>query len=407
MNFGDCDVSIAVVIPTYNRATLLMRAVRSVLNQSIEASEIIVVDDGSKDKTADIISEAAKQDPRIKYYLQIEHRGAQAARNRGIKEAKSNWITFLDSDDMWLPHKLEEQLKALKCRHFNRYTVVHGDCIVQKTEEDQSVWHVPVIHGTDVYKTLLEHPGPLFPTLLVSKKALEKIDCLDEHVPAYQEWDTVIRLSKICQFVHIPKPLFVYCLHEGITISKDHTKDIEGYQYILDKYKKDILAIGGISVWCRHIYRQYHCCLQFGFKNRAEDYHRVLCKEIRSALQDMENFARKYDIIYCYGAGYVGQMLGALLKDWGIELQAYLLSDGESLPKESNCTDICYFSTIRLMGSSGIFIGTTEKNHAFIKKNLQAYPNIDVYPVMDDIVRVMAIYSKVKEVEKCDSRDKV
>ena len=101
-------MNISVVIPTYNRKHTLPRAIASVLNQTLQPTEIIMVDDGSTDGTADWIQETY---PRINPIRQ-SNKGVSAARNIGIKSAKCDWIALLDSDDEWLPDKLERQVEA-------------------------------------------------------------------------------------------------------------------------------------------------------------------------------------------------------------------------------------------------------------------------------------------------------
>ena len=101
---------VSVIIPTYNRAHLVGRAIRSVLNQTYQDFEIIVVDDGSTDNTEEVVK--SFNDPRIRYIRHEENKGAAAARNTGIKAAKGKFIAFQDSDDEWLPKKLEKQMEA-------------------------------------------------------------------------------------------------------------------------------------------------------------------------------------------------------------------------------------------------------------------------------------------------------
>ena len=102
---------ISVVIPTYNRADKVLSAIESVLSQTYPDLEVIVVDDGSTDDTGQVLGEAFGH--RIRYYAQ-PNQGASVARNKGISEARGEWIAFLDSDDFWEKDKLEWQLKALE-----------------------------------------------------------------------------------------------------------------------------------------------------------------------------------------------------------------------------------------------------------------------------------------------------
>lgn len=99
--------TVSVVIPTYNRAHLVGRAIQSVLNQTYQDFEIIVVDDGSTDNTEEVVK--SFNDPRIRYIRHDQNRGGSAARNTGIKMARGEYIAFQDSDDEWLPEKLESR----------------------------------------------------------------------------------------------------------------------------------------------------------------------------------------------------------------------------------------------------------------------------------------------------------
>lgn len=100
---------VSVIIPTYNRAHLLERAIKSVLRQSYSSLELIVVDDGSKDETPMVISKYP-----LRYVRLPSNRGVALARNRGILKARGNLIAFLDSDDEFLPPKIEKQIKYLE-----------------------------------------------------------------------------------------------------------------------------------------------------------------------------------------------------------------------------------------------------------------------------------------------------
>jgi len=109
-NLERCSVSI--VIPTYNRAGLLSRTIQSVLNQTYQDFEIIIVDDGSTDKTEEVVKSFNSK--KIFYNRHEENKGANAARNTGIKASRGEYIAFQDSGDEWLPQKLERQMKVFE-----------------------------------------------------------------------------------------------------------------------------------------------------------------------------------------------------------------------------------------------------------------------------------------------------
>lgn len=248
-NRSDNSCRISAVIPAYNREKTIRRCIDSVVNQTVQPYEIIVVDDGSSDGTLEILEKEYSDKVRL---IRQNHRGAQAARNLGILNAEGDYIAFLDSDDEWLPDKLELQIKVLQK---NRDAVIYGDYYVQTDWAGQApkVYKSTIkrtkagtrkicrVNGKSgyIYDEILRNSYCLFPMILTSKSNLIGIGLLDENVPSFQEWDTAIRLAKKCEFVYINKPFFVYHLHDGETISKSPKKEIDGLEYIYKKFEKE------------------------------------------------------------------------------------------------------------------------------------------------------------------------
>ena len=241
---------ISIIIPTFNRATFIERAVKSVINQSYQDFEIIIIDDCSQDNT-DFVIEKLKtkySQYKIKYFKNNQNKGAQYTRNRGIKNAKGEWIAFLDSDDEFLPERIEKALKKAKEKNVQ---IVHCECIVDYGN------NVPVekrgirkLSG-NIYHALLESSGPAFPGLFVKKICFEKINFLDESIVAHQEWETSIRLAKYFEFGFIDEPLFIW--HRGHeAISKDKKRNIVGHCQIIEKHANDIIKHLGKPFLQRH-----------------------------------------------------------------------------------------------------------------------------------------------------------
>lgn len=266
---------ITVIIPAHNRERTIGYCLQSVHAQTYSDFEIVVVDDGSQDETAKKVLEF--NDSRIRLLRHNTSKGAQAARNTGIRAAHGKWIAFLDSDDEWYPHKLAEQVAALTSRDWDDDIVVHGGMTRYCPQNNSSEpWELPVVAGKSCYAALLHEPGPLFPTLMVSKKALQAIGYLDERVPSYQEWDTAIRLAKICEFIHIKEPLAIYWLHEGDTISKNKRRDVDGYRYIIEKHRTEIEGVLGKKAWLKHCAVLINRYAKFGFFYDARQLLRQL-----------------------------------------------------------------------------------------------------------------------------------
>jgi glycosyltransferase involved in cell wall biosynthesis len=232
-------ISITVIIPTYNRDDTIVRCINSILTQTHQPNEIIIIDDNSNDDTVNKINSISS--PLIKLIELNSNHGAQYARNRGIEAATSEWIAFLDSDDEWLPFKLELQIDLLKTNDYDRNIVIHGNCFrYNHSTKAKNKWDLNTAEGEDAHRQLLSNPGPMFQAMLIPKNKLEEIGLLDVKVPSYQEWDTAIMLSKVCKFIHIKEPIFIYHFHDGVTISKNKKNDIQGYAYIVNKNKNDM-----------------------------------------------------------------------------------------------------------------------------------------------------------------------
>jgi glycosyltransferase involved in cell wall biosynthesis len=216
------------------------------LNQTYKFWECIIVDDYSTDNTKNTVFEFLKKDDRFRYILNERTKGAQGARNTGVLHAKGEWVAFNDSDDEWVPEKLEMQMKVVNEFTSNQFLVIHGDCIVNNhSKSEEYIWHLPYVNGNRPYEVLLKNPSPMFQAMLTSKVALESVGYLDEDVLSYQEWSTSLKLAKYCHFIHIQEPLFIYYKHQSETMSKDIRKDIEGKNYIRVKYMDDFIKYYG------------------------------------------------------------------------------------------------------------------------------------------------------------------
>lgn len=240
-------IDVSVVIPAKNRARTLPYCLDSVLSQSCPAKEVLVVDDGSTDQTADVVASYAAKGVRH-VALQVGA-GAQAARNAGVRAARFPWIAFQDSDDRWLPRKLELQMRALEEQGNTEDLVVHANG--RRVDEVTGLVDSLVVSTFEgyCYRRLLTESGPMFPTMLVHRSALERIGLLDPECPSFQEWDTSIMLARSCRFVHVQEELFEWVTHSADTISKDRGRDLRGHEYVLKKHCEEIRTVCGESAW--------------------------------------------------------------------------------------------------------------------------------------------------------------
>src|SRR5512147_1307442 len=136
---------VSIIIASYNRSTYLARAIGCTQNQSFAAFEIIVVDDGSTDNTAEYIAQLQVRDARIQSIKHPVNRGSQAARNTGIRAARGEWIAFQDSDDEWLPSSLEARLTEAENQ---KVPVIYSECYINHVGRDgRTLFGIPPLYG--------------------------------------------------------------------------------------------------------------------------------------------------------------------------------------------------------------------------------------------------------------------
>jgi glycosyltransferase involved in cell wall biosynthesis len=241
---------VSVIIPAYNRQRTLENSVKSVLTQTFSDLEVIIVDDASTDRTAEIAQQLCQFDERVRYLRHSSNLRAQAARNTGIKAAHGEWIAFLDSDDEWLPESLSTRWQLAQDQQVQ---IVYSDCYVLKSPGRQELFGIPPLSG-NIYPQLLQHPGPMFQSLLVKKAVLDAIGLLDEKILTYQEWETAIRLAKKSDFAFLPTPTFIYDCRGEDTMSKNMLRDAQGYQQVVEKHFWEILKHQGLLGLAHHYY---------------------------------------------------------------------------------------------------------------------------------------------------------
>ena len=223
-------IDISVIIPVYNREKTIVNCVNSILNQTYLPKEIIIVDDGSTDNT--IISIEGIENSIINLIALNKNKGAQHARNIGVKNSKSEWIAFLDSDDTWINNKLERQIEIIEANGRKPFIVINSNCYRHHEKSNlKEIWKLNSNIGntTSFYNDLLINPGPMFQGMLTSKIALEKIGYLDDSIVSYQEWDTSISLAKFCDYHWIEIPLFTYFIPKKETSFRKKDIWIPGY----------------------------------------------------------------------------------------------------------------------------------------------------------------------------------
>ncbi len=206
---------VSIVLPTYNRANSILRAVESVLSQTYPEFELLIIDDGSTDNTGQVISEI--RDERVRYFEQPVNRGVSAARNEGIRLAAYDYIAFQDSDDFWLPDKLEKQMKVFTEKP--EAGLVY--CTLEGTRADGTriVMPSPSMPMADkagnIYERLLKGNIIGAPAAVVRRACLEKVGIFDETLQCLEDWELFLRIAKEYEIGFVEEALLLADIHDG------------------------------------------------------------------------------------------------------------------------------------------------------------------------------------------------
>lgn len=229
-------VKASIVIPTYNRADFIQQTIQSVLDQTYKDFEIIIIDDGSKDNTKQIVEDCIKKTPdKISYFFQ-ENKGVSAARNFGIDKSKGEFIVFLDSDDVLLPNCFELQRKAFD---ENPYTgLVYG----KRSLIDKEGNIIKKDFSNKKFKSGYIFDDLLFGSCMVPCTVMVKRDCLktvgyyDESISGGEDWELYLRICKKYPVIFIDSVIANYRYHGNNSIF-DSEKMFNNILQILNKHK--------------------------------------------------------------------------------------------------------------------------------------------------------------------------
>lgn len=278
---------ISVIIPTYNRENVIIESVQSVLKQTFDNIELIVVDDNSDDSTAETIKTII--DDRLYYYKLDRNYGAGYARNFGIKKAKGEFIAFQDSDDIWHKTKLEKQMSLLSSLP-SEYAVVF--CSL-KTDYGKGIIPCPSLKITNGYlfKKLKKVNFISTQTILCKKKVLLEVGGFDESLPAVEDWDLALKISKLYKIAHLKEVLVDLRISKN-SITKNHSRVLDAMYLLFDKYNND-LSKTELKKW------YYHASFNAVKSNRVKEARKLFLASI--------NFKSKFGLlaIFYYLKSYI------------------------------------------------------------------------------------------------------
>lgn len=231
---------VSVIIPTYNYAKYLPETIDSVLRQTYQDLEIIVIDDGSTDNTKEIIQRYIRSSDKIKYILQ-ENKGPAAARNRGIKEAKGEYIAFLDSDDIWVTEKLDIQASYLEQNKDIFFLYAKADVL---NEHGKKIGIKPESNQHHEFKKLIFEWG-YFPTatVMIRKECFDKVGFFSEDLRIMEDIHLWIRISRHYKMHGMDQILGIYHRHSNnVTLNKElvYKSTAMVYEKILAEFPNDV-----------------------------------------------------------------------------------------------------------------------------------------------------------------------
>ena len=216
---GNNQRAVSVIIPTHNRADLLVKSVESVLRQTFRDFECIIVDDASCDATQEEAKKLLRKDKRIVYHRHEINKHAAGARNTGIGLAAGDFIAFLDDDDEWLPSKLERQTSLFE-RLSQEYGCVY--CWADYVDDNGLVIrrHRPSIKGDAYKQNLVRNAIGCTPSLLIRRDVVKKTGSWNESLRTMEDDEYILRLCKVCKVDYVPEVLVkVNTKHGGSQVS--------------------------------------------------------------------------------------------------------------------------------------------------------------------------------------------
>lgn len=237
------DELVTAIITTYHREfKFIERAIQSVENQTYSNIEIIVIDDNQDGNAFSVeLKKELENYPEVRYIKQDGNKGACAARNLGIRNAKGKYVAFLDDDDEWLPEKITRQLGVFQNDKTGSIGLVfcQGYTVFDDEKQRKELYNPLGIKQTPTHEDMLyaDYIGSTSQPLIL-KEVILKAGMFDESFPARQDYEMWIRMTALSEARGIEEPLFLYHQHAGEQITSSGKRALDGYLKIYQKNKK-------------------------------------------------------------------------------------------------------------------------------------------------------------------------
>jgi glycosyltransferase involved in cell wall biosynthesis len=247
---------VSVIVPAYNAARTIETTLRSVLDQTVDELELIVVDDGSTDHTPDVVRSV--KDARLRL-IQQPNAGHASARNAGVNAASGRFVAVVDADDLWLPQKLERQLAVFASN--SGVHALHGSAVFV----DDSLRPLFVAPSPDGKNELLDvlcfrGLAAMMVTLIIDRTLLAQVGGFDPSLVILQDWELGIRLARLGELYSTSEPLVLYRLHAN-NQSKQIDLHIEPGERVLKRFFADPALPPDIAARRSYVYAHFYAML--------------------------------------------------------------------------------------------------------------------------------------------------
>jgi glycosyltransferase involved in cell wall biosynthesis len=264
---------VSVVIPVFNRPEAVSRAIASVLAQTFQDFEIIVVDDASTDATATTV--AAIGDPRIMLIRHEQRRGGGAARNSGIRASRGPYVAFLDSDDEWLPTKLQKQLDLFQTSPIRPALLYAG---VERVLPNGVVTKdTPRKYDDLARKLLTDNVIGGASVAIVRREVLEQVGGFDEDLSAGQDVDLWLKICELSAATFVPEVLVRVWESSDDRITTNPEALIKGRDVFFAKHREKLMREGVLHIWLRQV-----AWIHYRYAGELSIARRLYLKSIRS-----------------------------------------------------------------------------------------------------------------------------
>lgn len=225
---------VSVIVPTYNREDFIGEAIDSVLAQTYPDWELIIVDDGSEDQSADIIHQYAEKDKRIHYFYQ-ENQGQSVARNLGLRQSQGDFICFLDSDNRWLPEKLAQGIQTFE--QVPDVHVVYGDIITIDEQGQEITRDNMTRYSGFIAPRLIKDNFVTMNTAMAKRVCFDNMGGMSGQRRVADDYDLWLRFSAKFQFLYIQQYMAEYRVMKN-QISSDKSRRFDSTEMILSEFKE-------------------------------------------------------------------------------------------------------------------------------------------------------------------------